>query len=115
MLADGTGLVANHQFYLAARPYAEQQGDIVAIVLDELAKVDAWGKTHLADVAAILARQTGLDVPVVELAASRYSYGVSPLSPAVVAQQQAIADTFTRLKLIPTSIAVKDAQLATRP
>ena len=115
VLADGTGLVANHQFYLAARPYAEQQGDIVAIVLDELAKVDAWGKTHLADVAAILARQTGLDVPVVELAASRYSHGVTPLSPAVVAQQQAIADTFTRLKLIPTSIVVKDAQLASRP
>jgi sulfonate transport system substrate-binding protein len=84
-------------------------------VLDELAKVDAWGKSHPAEVAVILARQTGLDLPVVELAASRYSYGVTPLSPAVINQQQAIADTFTRLKLIPTSIVVKDAQLASRP
>lgn len=115
VLADGTGLVANHQFYLAARPYAEKQADIVAIVLEELARVDEWGQGHLAEVAAILARQTGLDLPVVELAASRYSYGVTPLSPEVIAQQQAIADTFTRLKLIPTSIIVKDAQLASRP
>lgn len=115
VLADGTGLVANHQFYLAARPYAEKQADIVAIVLDELARVDAWGQGHPAEVAAILARQTGLDLPVVELAASRYSYGVKPLSPAVFAQQQQIADTFTSLRLIPNAIVVKDAQLASRP
>jgi sulfonate transport system substrate-binding protein len=115
VLADGTGLVANHQFYLAARPYAEKQADIVAIVLEEIARVDAWGKSHLSEVAGILARQTGLDLPVVELAASRYSYGVTPLSPGVIAQQQAIADAFTRLKLIPSSIVVKDAQLASRP
>ena len=115
VLADGTGLVANHQFYLASRPYAEKQADIVAIVLDELARVDAWGQAHPAEVAAILARQTGLDLPVVELAAARYSYGVTPLSPDVVKQQQAIADTFTRLKLIPNTIVVKDAQLASRP
>jgi sulfonate transport system substrate-binding protein len=115
VLADGTGLVANHQFYLASRPYAEQQGDIVAIVLDELAKVDAWGKGHLSEVAAILARQTGLDASILALAAGRYSYGVQPVSPAVIAEQQKIADVFTRLKLIPTSIVVKDAQLASRP
>jgi len=114
-LADGTGLVANHQFYLAARPYAEKQADILAIVLDEVAQVDAWGQSHPAEVAAILARQTGLDLPVVELAASRYSYGVKPLSPEVIKQQQAIADAFTRLKLIPNTIIVKDAQLASRP
>lgn len=115
VLADGTGLVANHQFYLAARPYAEKQADVLAIVLDEIAKVDEWGKAHPVEVAVILARQTGLDLPVVELAASRYSYGVKPLSSAVINQQQAIADAFTRLKLIPSTIVVKDAQLASRP
>lgn len=115
VLADGTGLVANHQFYLAARPYAEKQSDVIAIVLDELARVDAWGQSHPREVAALLARQTGLDLPVLELAAGRYSYGVQPVSPAVIAEQQKIADVFTRLKLIPTSIVVKDAQLASRP
>ena len=29
-LADGTGLVSNHQFYLAARPYAEQHPQVIA-------------------------------------------------------------------------------------
>ena len=113
-LADGTGLVANHQFYLASRPYAEKNGDIVAIVLEELAKVDDWGRQHLAEVAAILSKQTGLEPAVLERAARRYSYGVKPVSPAVIAEQQKIADVFTQLKLIPSPIVVKNAQLAAR-
>ncbi|MYM66868.1 aliphatic sulfonate ABC transporter substrate-binding protein [Pseudoduganella sp. FT55W] len=111
VLADGKGLVANHQFYLAARPYAEKNSDIVRIVLEEIAKVDEWGAKNPKEVAQILASQTGLDVDVVALAAGRYSYGVKPITNEVLEQQQKLADTFANLKLIPKQIAVKDAQL----
>ena len=110
VLADGTGLVANHQFYLAARPFAQQHAGIVRIVIDELAKVDEWGRTHQQEVAAILAGQTGLPVDVVALAAQRYSYGVKTVTPDVLREQQKIADTFHGLKLIPKPIVVRDAQ-----
>ena len=111
VLADGKGLVANHQFYLAARPYATANPDIVRIVIEELAKVDEWGSKNLKEVSAILAQQTGLDTSVVELAAQRYAYGVKPVTPAVLAEQQKIADVFSTLKLIPKPIVIKDAQL----
>jgi sulfonate transport system substrate-binding protein len=111
VLADGKGLVANHQFYLAARPYAEKNSDVVRIVLEEIAKVDEWGARNPKEVAAILASQTGLDVDIVALAASRYSYGVKPISVDVLDQQQKVADAFSNLKLIPKPIAVKDATL----
>ncbi|MTV36666.1 sulfonate ABC transporter substrate-binding protein [Duganella radicis] len=110
VLADGKGLVANHQFYLAARSYAEKNGDIIRIVLEEIAKVDEWGAKNPKEVAQILSAQTGLDVDVVALAASRYSYGVKPITGEVLAQQQKLADAFSNLKLIPKPIAVKDAQ-----
>ena len=55
--------------------------------------------------------QTGLDTGVVELAASRYAYGVKPVTPEVIAAQQKVADAFAGLKLIPKPIAVKDALL----
>jgi len=110
VLADGKGLVANHQFYLAARPYAEKNGDIIRILLEEIAKVDEWGVKNPKEVAQILSAQTGLDVDVVALAASRYAYGVKPISGEVLAQQQKLADAFSNLKLIPKPIAVKDAQ-----
>lgn len=110
VLADGKGLVANHQFYLAARPYAEKNADIIRIVLEEIAKVDEWGAKNPKEVAQILSTQTGLDVDVVALAASRYSYGVKPITSEVLGQQQKLADTFASLKLIPKTISVKDAQ-----
>jgi sulfonate transport system substrate-binding protein len=111
VLADGKGIVSNHQFYLASRGYAEKNPEIVRIVLEEVGKVDAWGEKNPQEVAAILSAQTGLDVAVVALAASRYSYGVQPVTPQVVEQQQKVADTFASLKLIPKPIAVKDALL----
>jgi sulfonate transport system substrate-binding protein len=110
VLANGAGLVANHQFYLAARPFAEAYPDVVRSLLDEIGKVDAWGRGHAQDVAGILAAQTGLPVDVVALAAGRYSYGVKAVTPEVLAAQQKIADAFHALKLIPRPIAVRDAQ-----
>lgn len=111
VLADGKGLVANHQFYLASRTFAQKNPELVSIVLEELAKVDEWGSKNVKDVAAILSVQTGLEPAVVTLAATRYSYGVKPLTAEVVREQQKIADVFSALKLIPKPIAVKDAQL----
>ncbi len=111
VLADGKGLVSNHQFYLASRTYAEANRETLRIVLDEVAKVDEWGSKNTAEVTAILSKQTSLAPDVVALAAGRYSYGVKPVSAGVIAEQQKIADVFSRLKLIPKTIVVKDAQL----
>ncbi|UTY59071.1 sulfonate ABC transporter substrate-binding protein [Massilia sp. erpn] len=112
VLADGRGIVSNHQFYLASRSYAQKNPEIVGIIIDELAAVDEWGKRNQKEVAAILAQQTGLDTSVVELAAARYAYGVKPVSHEVIREQQKVADAFAALKLIPKPIAVKEALLA---
>ena len=114
VLADGKGLVSNHQFYLASRTYAQANSDTLRTVLEEVAKVDDWGRKNTAEVVAILAKQTSLEPAVVGLAANRYSYGVKPVSAEVINEQQKIADVFSRLKLIPKTIAVKDAQLPSK-
>lgn len=109
VLADGRGLVSNHQFYLAARNFAERHPDLTRILIEEIAKVDEWGRANPSEVSIILSAQTGLARNVVDLAARRYAYGVKPMSPEVVREQQRIADAFHGLKLIPKPIAVKDA------
>ncbi|WP_193316750.1 sulfonate ABC transporter substrate-binding protein [Janthinobacterium rivuli] len=114
VLADGKGLVANYQFYLASRTYAEKNPEILRIVLDEVAKVDDWGRNNPDEVATILSAQTGLSKDVVALAAARYAYGVKPVSVDVIASQQRVADAFSSLKLIPKPIVVKDALLPAR-
>ncbi|QOL50365.1 sulfonate ABC transporter substrate-binding protein [Massilia litorea] len=109
VLADGRGLVSNHQFYLAARGFVEQQPALTRILLEEIAKVDDWGRENPAEVARILAAQTGLPPNVVELAGRRYAYGVRKISPEVVREQQRIADAFHNLKLIPKPLNVAEA------
>ena len=111
VLADGKGIVSNHQFYLASRAYAEANADTLRILVEEVAKVDDWGRANPAEVTAILSQQTALEPAVVALAAGRYSYGVKALTPEVFAEQQRIADVFTHLKLIPKTLVVKNAQL----
>src|ERR1700723_4149076 len=111
ILANGSGAVSNHQFFLASRPYATRRADVVAIVLEELATVDQWAKTNSKAAAAALQPQIGLDQPTLELALSRGGYGVTPMNDAVLAEQQRIADTFYDLKLIPKHINVRDATL----
>ena len=109
VLADGRGLVSNHQFYLAARSFAEKYPELTRVLIEEIAKVDDWGRANPVEVSGILSAQTGLPKNVVDLAASRYAYGVKPMSPEVVREQQRIADAFHALRLIPKPIAVKDA------
>ena len=111
IIADGNGAVSNHQFFLAARPYAKKRADVIAIIIDELAKVDEWAKADTKAAAAALQPQMGLDQATLELALSRGGYGVTPVSDAVLAEQQKIADTFYDLKLIPKRINVRDATL----
>ncbi|WP_047198209.1 sulfonate ABC transporter substrate-binding protein [Caldimonas brevitalea] len=109
VLADGRGLVANHQFYLAARPYAEQHPTVVKAIVDELAQLDAWAQSRPQEVAQFLAPQIGLDLRVAEVAAGRFAYGIQSITPAVASEQQKIADVFHKLKLIPKPIRIADA------
>ncbi|WP_077038007.1 sulfonate ABC transporter substrate-binding protein [Pelomonas sp. KK5] len=109
VLADGKGLVANHQFYLASRGYAEKNPQIIQAIVDELGKLDRWAQGNDKAVAAVLAPQIGLDPSITELAASRFAYGIQPITPAIAEQQQKIADAFHELKLIPKPIRIADA------
>jgi sulfonate transport system substrate-binding protein len=111
ILADGNGVVSNHQFFLASRGYASKRSDVVAIVLEEVAAVDQWAKTNTKEAAAALQPQIGLDQATLELALSRGSYGMTPVNDAVLAEQQRIADAFYDLKLIPKHINIRDATL----
>lgn len=109
VLADGKGLVANLQFYLATRRYAEQNPKVIAAVFDELAKLDVWAAKSPQAVAELLAPQIGLDLETTRRASDRFAYGVQPITPAVAAEQQKIADAFYQLKLIPKPIRIADA------
>ncbi|MDB5517895.1 MAG: sulfonate transporter substrate-binding protein, partial [Tardiphaga sp.] len=112
-LADGTGIVSNYQFYFASKKFLESDPKTVDLVLAQLSEVDDWAKSDIHAVAEQLAPAVGLPVAVVEVALKRQSYGIKPLSDAVIADQQQVADTFFALGLLPKQIRIAD--VARRP
>lgn len=108
ILADGKGVVENHQFYLSSRKFAEQHPDIIHILLAEIAKIDQWGQKNPQAVAQFLAPQIGIEQPVLEIATQRLSYGVQPVTQEILKRQQKVADTFFALKLLPKPVKVAD-------
>lgn len=111
MLADAEGIVSHHQFFLSARPFAEQNGDVLAIVMDEVGKEGTWVRGHYSEAAAQLAPIQGLDAGVIEAGLRHYAHVYKPIDAGVLAEQQRIADTFSELRIIPTKIVTKDAAL----
>ncbi|OZI49488.1 sulfonate ABC transporter substrate-binding protein [Bordetella genomosp. 4] len=112
VLADGTGVVNNYQFFLASRDYLDKHPDVVKTVLEEIRKGDLWAKDHLKESVDLLQPVLGLERPVVELAAQRLAYGVTPVTREVLQHQQEIADAFYSLKLIPRKLDVRQASPA---
>lgn len=108
-LRNGDGIVPNHQFYLGARPFVDGHSQAVDIVIEAVGEIDAWAKANTAAAAAELAPSVGIPEDVLAIALERQSYGVKAIDKTVVDQQQAIADTFFDLGLIPQRISIAAA------
>lgn len=107
-LIDGTGLVSNHQFYLATRSYAEQHPEVIEALVEEIRGIGEWVKSNNDQTVAQVAPLLGLSPDITRLAVQRQSYGAQLITPEVVEAQQKIADTFTALKLIPKPLKISD-------
>lgn len=107
-LRDGSGLVDNHQFYLATRPYAEKNPEVVGILIDEIRGVGEWVQGNLDQATDQVAPLLGLSREITYRAVERQGYGAKFITQDVVEAQQKIADTFTDLKLIPKKLTIKD-------
>jgi sulfonate transport system substrate-binding protein len=105
-LADGTDTVPNNQFYLARKAFADANPHAVDWVLDSVEEVDRWAEGNTATAAAQLSAGIGIPAPVLEVALKRQTYGIKPLDAETIAAQQAIADTFYSLGLVPKHVDV---------
>ncbi|QIJ75932.1 aliphatic sulfonate ABC transporter substrate-binding protein [Methylobacterium sp. NI91] len=109
VLADGTGLVPNHQFYLSSKSFAAENGAALDAIVAAVAEVDAWAKDNTDAVAKELSPSVGIPAPILAVALKRQTYGIRPLDEAVTREQQRIADTFHGLKLVPKTVDIAGA------
>ena len=67
-----------------------------------------WADQHHEEVANAQAEATGVDIEAIRRFVDRSNYRVVPLDDEIVRSQQAVADRFARLNLIPKSINVSE-------
>jgi sulfonate transport system substrate-binding protein len=113
ILTDGTGLMPNRAFYLSSRTFATQNATALAAAVAAVREIEAWEPKHIPQMAADVSRTTGVPPAILKVWFTRQKYGVVPVTPAIVADQQHIADTFARLHLIPRPIDIAQAVLPT--
>jgi aliphatic sulfonates family ABC transporter substrate-binding protein len=106
LLTDAVGIAPSNSFFLASRDYAAHYPSTVQAVVDEAQRGWRWAQSHQDQLAQVLADASGVDLNAEKVVAARGNYDVFYMTDAVVRQQQSIADTFSRLGLIPRSIRV---------
>ena len=112
VLTDGTGLMPNRAFYLSSRPFATRNAAALAAAVSAVKEIEAWEPAHIEEIAGDMSRTTGIPPAILKVWFTRQKYGVVPVSPAIIADQQHIADAFAALHLIPQSIDVARAVLS---
>ncbi len=109
VLADATQIAPQNNFFLASQAVAEQRPAVLSAAIGALGRVAQWCTQNRGEVATILSQGTGVPLPATRRAVDRTDFVIGPMNPRAVAAQQAIADRFYGLKLIPRPIHVADA------
>ena len=104
LLVDASGIVNNRYYYFTSRDFATKNADVLKIAIEEINAIDQWAGKNKSAAAAELSTVLGLDKSITELYLNRSEFGTAPVTRAILAEQQGIADTFFELKLIPKKL-----------
>ena len=108
-LVDRGDLPKSCAYIIAYRPFAERSPKLLSAVLDFRAAESAWGNAHVDEAGRIVADRTGIPKDIAVLTLRRAPLILKPVTPDIVARQQAAADIFHAQGFIPAPVAVKDA------
>ena len=97
-----------NSYFLANRDFLRDHEDIVSQINAEVAKATTWASAHKDETAQLFADASGVPLEAQTRAVKRAEFGFGPMTPKVIEQQQAVADRFLKLGLIPAPIVVRD-------
>lgn len=109
LLVRARDIAKTNSFYLANSDFAASRPHVVREVINLLAETAQWAENNRDKVARALAEVTGLDLEIQTIAANRSSFAIGEMTEDIIATQQAVADRFQKLGLIPTRINIRDA------
>jgi aliphatic sulfonates family ABC transporter substrate-binding protein len=97
-----------NSFFLANRDFLLAHADVVSAINEEIAASTNWASQHRDETAELFAEASGVDIAAQKRSVDRAEFTFGVVTDKVVAEQQAVADRFRRLGLIPAPIVVRD-------
>ncbi|WOS61926.1 aliphatic sulfonate ABC transporter substrate-binding protein [Sinorhizobium fredii] len=116
VLTTAEGIVDSWSFFFGNGDFTAAQPEVITDVLDELAKVGAWAQANLEETVPALSEITGIPVEVTRTILTRKGADLSKvatLSDDALTYQQALADEFHGLGILPKALTIAD--VAWRP
>jgi sulfonate transport system substrate-binding protein len=109
LIKNAEGLVPHYTFYLSSRKFADTYPQTAKQVVDQLGTLSDWANKNPEEAAKILSTSTGLPQPIWQRAIARMPFGAERMTPEVFKEQQALADKFTQIGLLPVKVNVASA------
>ncbi|MBN3950416.1 MAG: aliphatic sulfonate ABC transporter substrate-binding protein [Nostoc sp. NMS7] len=113
ILRNAAGINTLGGFYLGRRSFVTQNPALVQAFLEEAETAGEFAQKNPTIIANELAPDLKLPVPIVEKVVLRSAYTLRRLTPAIIAQQQSVADFYFAQKVIPRKVDIKQAVLPT--
>lgn len=95
-------------FYTARRAFAKAEGPLLRQVIQAIAAEGAWATANPEAAARVAAPVLGLGLDVLVPMHRRARFGAVPVTEAIAADQQHVADAFHAQGLIPRPIKVRE-------
>ena len=109
VLSTGVGLTSNNSYYLASRALTRDARTLGALFAS-LSEADAWVKANRTETAHFISVASGLPLSTtIRFIERRTSGAITRLKASDIADQQRVADAFSKLGLIPKPIRVADS------
>ncbi|MCC5666209.1 aliphatic sulfonate ABC transporter substrate-binding protein [Nostoc sp. CHAB 5784] len=112
VLRNAAGINTLGGFYIGRRGFVTQNPQLVRVFLEEAQKVGEEAEKNPSIYAKILVDEQKLDPSVAEKVARRRTYRLRRLTPAIIAEQQGVADFYFQEKIISRKIDIKEGILA---
>lgn len=100
--------LASASYYLSSRDFADKYPAVLSAALDEIGKLTEWSGQHRDELAKLAASVTSIDEKSWHTAFARAGFTFGSVTPAQIAQQQQLADTFYDLGIVPKKFTVAD-------
>lgn len=111
VLTTAEGIVDSWSFYFGNGDFTAANPDVLSEVIDELAKTGAWAQSHIDETISALSEITGVPIEVTRTVLTRKGADlgrVHPLTDEAISYQQALADEFHGLGILPKKLTISD-------